>query len=42
MSVKVNGKTYYYVDTICEDEIIYDVYEDDFGNIYYQVADSLY
>lgn len=42
MSVKLNGKTYFWVDTICVDEIIYDVYEDEYGNTYYQVSDTLY
>jgi len=42
MSVKLNGRTYYYVDTVCIDEIIYDIYEDEYGNIHYQVSDTLY
>lgn len=42
MSVVVKGRTYYYVDTVCIDEIIYDIYEDDYGNQYYQVSDTLY
>lgn len=42
MAIKVNGRTYWYVDTICVDEIIYDIYEDDYGNHIYRVSDTLY
>lgn len=42
MSVRVNGITYYYVDTICVDEVIYDVYQDDNDNTFYKMVDTLY
>lgn len=42
MAVKFNGRTYYYVDTICVDEIIYDVYQDDYDNVIYKVVDTTY
>lgn len=42
MSVRVNGKTYWYVDTICVDEIIYDVYQDDNDNTFYKVVGTTY
>ena len=32
MSKKINGKTYWYVDTQYDDELIYDIYEDDKGH----------
>ena len=42
MSVIVDGVVFYYVDTICLDEVIYDVYEDDNDNHFYQVIDTTY
>lgn len=42
MSVIVDGVVFYYVDTICQDEVIYDVYEDDNDNHFYQVIDTTY
>lgn len=42
MAIIVNGRRYYYIDTICVDEIIYDVYEDEHGHIYYKVSDTLF
>lgn len=42
MAVKINGRTYYYVDTIVVDEIIYDVLEDSHGNKIYKLVDTLY
>ena len=39
MSKKINGRTYYYVDTIVVDDIIYDVYQDDYDNTIYQPID---
>lgn len=42
MSIIVNGRRYQWVDTICVDEIIYDVYEDDYGNYIYRVSDTLF
>ena len=32
MSKKINGRVYYLVDVIYDDELIYDVYEDSYGN----------
>lgn len=42
MAVSYNGRTYWYVDTICVDEIIYDIYEDEYGNVIYKVSDTLF
>lgn len=42
MSKKINGQTWYYVDTICDDDLIYDVYENDLGEHHYEVVDTLY
>ena len=32
MAKIIDGQTYYYVDTIVIDDVIYDVYENDRGN----------
>lgn len=32
MAKKINGKIYYWVDTIFDDYMIYDIYEDERGN----------
>lgn len=42
MAKVINGKTWYWVDTVCVDEIIYDVYEDEYGNHHYEVSDTLF
>ena len=42
MSKKINGETYYYVDTIYDDELIYDVYQNDRDETIYEVVDTLY
>lgn len=41
MAVLHNGRTYYWVDTICVDEIIYDVYMDEYDNVFYKAVDTL-
>lgn len=42
MAIKIQGRTYYYVDTICVDEVIYDVYQDEYDNVFYKQIDTLY
>ena len=42
MAKEFNGKTYYWVDTVMVEEVIYDVYEDDFENYIYVAIDTLY
>lgn len=42
MSKKINGETYYYVDTIYDDELIYDVYQNDRDETIYEPVDTLY
>lgn len=32
MSKKINGKIYFFVDVIFDEDLIYDVYEDEKGN----------
>lgn len=32
MSKKINGRVYYLVDIYFDDELIYEVYEDSYGN----------
>lgn len=42
MSKKINGETWYWVDTIYDDCLIYDVYENDLGEHHYEVVGTLY
>ena len=42
MSKKINGETWYLVDTICDDDLIYDVYENDRDEVIYEVVGTLY
>lgn len=42
MSKKINGETWYWVDTICDDDLVYDVYENELGEHYYEIVDTLY
>lgn len=42
MSKVINGETFYWVDTICDCEIIYDVYQNDNGETFYVPVDTLY
>lgn len=42
MAITIQGRTYYYVDTICVDDIIYDVYQDEYDNVFYKAIDSLW
>ena len=36
-----HGEVYYYVDTICVYEVVYDVYENDRGNHIYEPIDTI-
>ena len=42
MSKEINGSTWYWVDTICDDDLIYDVYQNDRDEVFYEVVDTLY
>lgn len=42
MSKRINGQTWYYVDTIYDDDLVYDVYENELGEVIYEVIDTLY
>lgn len=42
MSIKINGMTWYYVDTVYDDDLVYDIYENDLGEHIYKVVCSLY
>lgn len=42
MAKTINGQTWYYVDTIYDEDFIYDVYENDFGEHFYEIVDTLY
>lgn len=42
MKKVINGETWYYVDTVIVDEVIYDIYENDNGEHFYARVSSLY
>lgn len=42
MAKVINGEKWYYVDTVYDDELVYDVYENESGEHFYEVVDSLY
>ena len=42
MSKKINGETWYYVDTTCDDDFVYDVYENEQGETFYEIVETLY
>lgn len=42
MSKKINGETYYYVDTIYDDDLIYDIYQNDRDEVIYEVVGTMY
>ena len=42
MAIKHNGRTYYLVDVISVDEVIYEVYQDDYDNVIYKQIGTIY
>ena len=42
MNKQINGETWWYVDTICDDTFVYDIYENEQGEIHYEIIDTLY
>lgn len=42
LQIIVHGVVYDYIDTVCIDEIIYDVYQDQYDNVIYKVIDTTY
>ena len=42
MSKKINGEIWYWVDTIYDNDFVYDVYENEQGEYYYEIIDTLY
>ena len=42
MAKQINGETWYYVDTVCDDELIYDVYQNDNDETFYEIVGTLY
>ena len=42
MAKVINGETWFYVDTIYDDDLIYDIYQNDRDEIIYEVVDTLY
>ena len=42
MSKQINGETWWYVDTICDEDMVYDVYQNDRDETIYEPVDTLY
>jgi len=42
MSKQINGETWWYVDTIYDDTFVYDIYENERGETFYEIIDTLY
>ena len=42
MAKKINGKIYFWVDTTYDDDMIYDIYEDKYGNRVFVPIDTRY
>lgn len=42
MAIQYKGRTYYYVDTTYDDDLVYDIYMDEYDNVYYKPIDTLY
>ena len=42
MAKEINGELWYYVDTICDDYFIYDIYLNDRDETFYEIVGTLY
>jgi len=42
MSKKINGETWYWVDTVYDEDLIYDIYQNEQGETFYEVVGTLY
>ena len=42
MSKKINGETWFYVGTTYDDDLVYDIYENELGETFCEVVDTLY
>lgn len=42
MFKKINGETWWYVGTICDDDLIYDIYQNDRDEVFYEVVGTRY
>ena len=42
MSKTINGETWFYVDTTYDDDFVYDIYENEQGEHFYEIVDTLY
>lgn len=39
MPITIKGKVYYFVDVVCKDGLVYEIYEDEHGNHYRKLID---
>lgn len=42
MAKVINGQTWFYVGTTYDDDLVYDIYENELGEYFYEVIDTLY
>lgn len=42
MAKQINGETYWYVDTVCDEDLIYDIYQNDRDEVIYEVVGTMY
>ena len=42
MSKTINGETWYYVGTTYDEDLVYDIYQNDKDEVFYEVVDTLY
>ena len=42
MAKQINGETYYYVDTVYDEDLIYDIYQNDRDEVVYEVVGTMY
>lgn len=42
MAKVINGETYWYVDTTYDEDLIYDIYQNDRDEVIYEVVGTMY
>lgn len=42
MSKQINGETWYYVGTTYDEDLVYDIYQNDRDETIYEIVDTMY
>ena len=42
MAKQINGQTWWYVGTDYDDDLVYDIYQNEYGETFYEIVDTLY